>query len=392
MVEWRCAAFPISNSMTFIARIFIASFLMVSGSAPPLQLKILDSESPTWSIQALAEPGPARAGITELPVPGAGVLFSADGNNLIVYGVDQTVSGASITAEHSLEHFSLHLLLLDSASGKLVSRKEEKTQAREAAIFTTSGGLMVKTGGRLELYSSDLVQQRPFPFLFERDSGVKVSVSATGNTIMLNEVIQDSVKQIHSHFDVLDAATLNVKYSWNQSPPLYHRYSISDDVIAAADDFIAVTRFGASNWTQIARKTGLCPSQNMPTLISDRELVYGCDRLVVASTDGNVLMTEAIPKGDSPAGKTVAARNGRFFAVALNTLEVRKHFLRESSMRKTATHIAVYDLSLKRQVLSLNINPLPRNYCDFAISPDGSKLAILNDGNVSVYSVPQQLQ
>jgi hypothetical protein len=31
---------------------------------------------------------------------------------------------------------------------------------------------------------------------------------------------------------------------------------------------------------------------------------------------------------------------------------------------------------------------LPRNNGDFSLSPDGSKLAVLNDSRISVYSVP----
>ena len=82
--------------------------------------------------------------------------------------------------------------------------------------------------------------------------------------------------------------------------------------------------------------------------------------------------------------------NGRFVAVSLDTIEVKKHFLAESSQRVTATHIVVYDLILKKQILTVNVNPLPKNDYDFALSPDGSKLAVLNDRKVSVCGVPVQ--
>lgn len=48
----------------------------------------------------------------------------------------------------------------------------------------------------------------------------------------------------------------------------------------------------------------------------------------------------------------------------------------------------MYDLLQKKRILFVNIDPLPKNDYDFALSPDGSKLAILNDRNVSVCSVP----
>jgi len=39
-------------------------------------------------------------------------------------------------------------------------------------------------------------------------------------------------------------------------------------------------------------------------------------------------------------------------------------------------------------VLTLDVKPLPKVDFDFALSPDGSKLAILNDRNVTVFLIP----
>jgi len=59
-------------------------------------------------------------------------------------------------------------------------------------------------------------------------------------------------------------------------------------------------------------------------------------------------------------------------------------------VRRVSTHLVLYDLHLRKRVLNLNITPLPELDYDFALSPDGSKLAVLNVRNVSVYSVPVQ--
>lgn len=68
--------------------------------------------------------------------------------------------------------------------------------------------------------------------------------------------------------------------------------------------------------------------------------------------------------------------------------ETKNRLLAETQVSITTTQIAVYDLTLKRRILTVNVDPLPKNDYDFALSPDGSKLAILNDRRVSVYSVP----
>jgi hypothetical protein len=127
---------------------------------------------------------------------------------------------------------------------------------------------------------------------------------------------------------------------------------------------------------------------NMPTLFSDDRLVFGCDRLIVASTDGQVLETESFVARESPPGKTVVSREGRYIALSLDTRRVVRHLLAESDVIVANTRIAIHDMVLKKVVLSLGIDPLPEDDFDFALSFDGSKLAVLNDRHVSIYSVP----
>jgi len=182
------------------------------------------------------------------------------------------------------------------------------------------------------------------------------------------------------------------RYSWSESPPLYHHlYSISDEAIAAVDSSnIIVSEFGTKRWRTAGKGSGFCASHNMPTLYSDKQLVYGCDKFTATSTDGHVLMTDSFPTGDASSGKTTVAQAGRFVAISVDTTKVKTNLLSEPSVRITATHIVVYDLVLKKRVLTVSVEPLPKNDYDVALSPDGSKLAILNDRNVSVCSVPVQ--
>jgi hypothetical protein len=368
--------------------VWSAVFAFATQPTPP------DNESPIWSTEVMAELSRPRAGITHFPdISRAGIVFLNDGR-LIAYEVDHDVGEPSThTTAEALRPFFLRLSLLDSSTGKVAVRKEERTRAEDAAVFATVDGLMVKTGGRLKLYSPDLVRDHDLPFPLDRNSQFTVSASTTGKTIMLNEVIQDSLNRLHSHFEVLDAMTLKIRDSWDESPPLYHSYSISDDGIAAVDfgnRSIIFSAFGNRRWKKVGDAVGHCSNQNMPTLYAPEQMIYGCDKLIAASTDGHVLMTDSFPSDASSADKTSVAQNGRFIAIALNTIEIKKHFLRESSMRIKATAVVVYDLELRKRTRTLRVDPLPNNDYDFALSPDGSKLAILNDGRVSVYPVLAQ--
>lgn len=391
MVERRRA--PVSTAMRFTRQIgaaLLISTLLNLSALPGLAA----GDSPIWSTEVLAELGRGRNDVNRFPDTGrAGVVFLND-SQLIVYEVDHDVGqpSAHSTAD-LLKPFVLRLRLLDSGSGKAVLVREERTRAQYTAVFATAAGLLVKIGSVMKLFSADLAQDRDVSFATDRNSEIRVSVSATGRTIMLNDVIQESLNRFHSHFTVLDAATSKVRYSWNETPPLYHHYSISDEGIAAIDlvgNFIAVAAFATGKWTRVGEPAGLCANINMPTLYSNQQFVYGCDKLIAMSIDGHVLMSDPFSSGDTSSDKTTVTQNGRFAAISLNTVDVKKHFLAESSARVTATHIVVYNLVLKKRIITVNVNPLPKNDYDFALSPDGSMLAVLNDRNVSVYSVPAE--
>ena len=114
----------------------------------------------------------------------------------------------------------------------------------------------------------------------------------------------------------------------------------------------------------------------------------------MVSTDGHVLMTDPLDKMGSPTHSPnrnfAISQNGQRIAVSLDSMNVKKHFRSEENVRRVSTHLVLYDLHLRQRVLNLNITPLPEHDYDFALSPDGSKLAVLNVRNVSVYSVPVQ--
>jgi hypothetical protein len=122
-------------------------------------------------------------------------------------------------------------------------------------------------------------------------------------------------------------------------------------------------------------------------MVTDSSFVYGCKEFSFVS-GGQVLMKEFFDKGEHPVpGKLAVTQDGRFVAISLQ--RIKGGFL-DTERHTAAMHVTVYDLSLKKRALTVDIAPLPKNDYDFALSPDGSKLAILNDRKVSVCSVPVQ--
>jgi hypothetical protein len=372
-----------------LRRVFriVVLFCISAGTCAASQM--LDRETPNWVQKVVPDLTRSRTGISPRLIDEnrAGVVFVNDGQ-LITYAVVHDGGGLSLRdSPEPSSPFRLHVWLLDAESGRSLFARYWNTRGHDSAVKVTSGGVLIKTGEVVKLYSSDFATARNL-VLPRKNGMIVVSVSPTGKTIMINDLSQ---KLNGSHFWVLDGSTLKEKYSWSESPPLYHSYSISDMGIAAVDfsshSSIIVSAFGSRIWKSVGKATGLCSNMNMPTLYSDQQLIYGCDQLIAMSLDGHILMTEPFPMGNFSSGKTVVTRGGRFAAVALDTIEVKTHLFTEPSSRVTATHIAVYDLLLKKRIATVNVDPMPKNDFDFALSPDGSKLAVLNDENLALYSI-----
>lgn len=388
----------------------IAIFVLGAGSVSATRPKLPNCESPIWSTEVFADLSRSRIDATRSPNSDHAGLTFLNAEELIVYEVDDhRGQTSSPTTFDVLNPFRLRLSVLDSASGKSGFSNEQQVKTADTAVFVTAGGVLVKSGGRMQLRSTDLAQERDVPFPLDRNSRFTLSVSASGRTIMLNEVIQDSAKQIHSHFEVLDAATLKLRYSWDQFPPLYHSYSISDQGIATLDfnsQSVVVSRFGSIRW-DVAVSNSQQPGCLMisPTMVTnDTLVVQNCGVLLLQTGSGlphslgpfhtsdqcepATATNRCVPYDGRMLDKTVIASEGRFVAIYLGKIRTIRHILTESSVCLDGVQVAVYDVKLRKRVLTVNVAPLPTSDYDVALSPDGSKLAILADRKVSVFAVP----
>lgn len=361
-----------------------------------------------------AETKPAKAPVLwtgEIPHDMGNSGLSFDGNEkLLVYGVERTGQLSSRESPEISSAFQLHLSLLDARSGRLILSRDWGTRLYKSDLQVTAGGVLVQTGGVFRMYSSDLRQVRGLPIPHDPNGSFFASISASGKTIMVSHYFRKDDNYI-SHIYVLDAATLKVRYSWDQYPPLFHA-SLSDNKFAESrGGVMIVTEFGSTNPTKVIpvitnKKPGCAAGVIGPKVISDAWMLQrDCKQVLLWGDPGdepepldafNGSGVTAAPgtacKSYSPAMSAkvaIASDNPQFVALTLPDLKIKKPLLAERRTCLDELVIAVYDLSLKKTILTLSVDPLPT---DFALSPDGSMLAVLNGGNVSVYSVPVQPQ
>jgi hypothetical protein len=386
--------------------------LWITGSIFAAQ-SISLAQSTVWSQEVLPDLSRTSPGISPSLLDGsrAGVAF-LNRDQLMVYAVEPTGQLSSRRSPEISSAFQLRLSLLDARSGEIALTKDWGTRRHDSAVQITSGGVLVQTGGIVKLYSTDFAQSRDLPLTLDPNGKYFASVSATGNTIAISHYFKKEQSWI-SHIDVVDASTLKMRSSWDQDPPIFH-LSMSDEGFITKDPFrniVYLTQFGNTSQRKAIPIAGVlrqgCPTGGIePKVVSEDLMVLRhCKAVLLLNVDGVSSLLDSFTGNESASGpltqcgpyfawlsgktaKVAGTSNANFVALSLPAIKIKKHLLTEPSVCLTGLQVAVYDLSRKQRVFTVNVDPLPKNDYDFGLSPDGSKLAILNDRNISVYSVP----
>ena len=337
-----------------------------------------------------------------------------DNQRLIVYETDWTGGLSSRVSPDIRSTYQLYASVINAQSGKMLFDKDWGTRAFGSTIHVAAGGILVQSGNELRILSNDFTEIRKMTFPYSSDDpndpnhcyNQPVGVSPTGQTIIMNCIGHIGLHYF-SHLEVLNGKTFVPEYAWTESPPWYERnYSISDEGIVAG---LKVRQFGSNVWQTFieARQTGNLNTSDVRsalTFVTNTSLICFCyGGISLVSTAGHILATQPIPGNIiignqhnsasqvASANKIVAvAREGKFIAVSFERWKVKSHLFTEASSRLISTQILVCDSLWRHCPLRVNLTPIPAwdSDYDFALSPDGSKLAVLNGRNVSVYLVP----
>ena len=370
------------------------------------------NQSPSWSQEIVPDLSRAYPGVAPDLLGSsnrAGVAF-LDNGQLIVYAVEPTGHLSSRKSPEISSAFRLRMSLLDAKSGKQVMTKDWGTRPHDSTVQITSGGVLVKTGAVVKLYSTDFAQSRDLPLALDPNGSYFISVSASGKTVAISHYFRKEQHWI-SHIDMVDASTLKIRSSWDQDPPIFY-LSMSDEKFITTDPYhsiVSLTQFGNTSQSKAVPIAGAlrqgCPTGGIGLkMVSDESIILrDCKEVLLLNAGGASSSLEAFD-GNGSAGPATAqcgnympsmfnrmaamASDAPLVALYLPAIKIKKHLLTEPNVCLTGLQVAVYDLSRKRRAFTAEVAPLPKNDFDFVLSPDGSKLAILNDRKVSVYSVP----
>jgi len=356
--------------------------------------------TPMWSAALIPKLEPGRTHRYWEGREDAGLAY-LDNEHLIVHQVH--VDFGQLSSRESADvssPFRLQASLVDGSSGKPLLTREWGTRSGGSAIVVNHAGVIVRTGDTLRLLSSDLVELQKSPLQHddaERLIDWEIQVSASRRSVLFNQYRVNEKNAGLSQYSVLDGETFEDREAWEEVPALRNAaFSVSDHAIAYVKrlhgrDQIVISEFGSKKWNAVWHRAGEgCNDSKVFAMVTGNSFVYACKELSFVA-NGKLQMREKFGKGEEPVNAKVSvAENGRVIAISLSRINVR--LLNEDRTEYlSGLRVVVYDLVLKKRIQTVVISPLPKQYYDFALSPDGSKLAILNDRSVSVCEMPGQV-
>jgi hypothetical protein len=259
-------------------------------------------------------------------------------------------------------------------------------------VQVTKDKILLRTGTALRLLSSDLIEERqlalPHPDPYE---GWETLTSPDGETLILNHYMRANRRNF-SELELLDGKTLDIKNRRTTTPSVMgEAFASSNTTIAINEDqrrpsHIILSTFDDTVWKHLwnVPETG-CVGRF--TFVDDATIAYACRRkLWSVPLTGQPVLVESFQKGESlgPDSKFSVSQDGESLAMLLENFSDPW----DTGIRVKAMHIAIYDFRNNKRRITIDITPLPKTDFDLALSPDGSKLAVLNDRTVTVYSIP----
>jgi hypothetical protein len=365
----------------FTGRLIVMCFLGSALCLAASNSKSAETPRPLWSLDLVENLKDAARN-----PPGIAFL---DNDRLLVHEVDFDTSQLSSRQSPDISTpFRLRTSVIDVHSGKTVLTREWGTRSSGSTVEVTSGGIIIRTGDVLRLCSKELVELQQLAIPSVPYEGWEIRISPSGKTVLLNHYHLNRQEFVDSsRLRVLDGDTLKTKFHWAESG-LIGNYEITDRLIAATrlgHGQVIATEFGTGIWKPLYELSGenCAPGLSQHFVTNTSMVCGGRKKIAVSSTSGEVLFQDALVKGEGPVRKMEIAQDGHTAAAMLENFSD----IWDTGGHITSLRAAVYDLSARKRVMTVVVSPPPKHRYDAALSPDGSKLAILNDHTVSLYAV-----
>ncbi len=289
------------------------------------------------------------------------------------------------TSDESLP-LRLRAAFLNTATGSISATPEWPSQSRSAGIVAVHNGRFVtQTGNDVTLYGPDLRALKNLALPSSEKGDWRADPSPTGKTILFLPHALRTVNGITTDpWLWVETDTLKVLHSGEVTQ--------NGEVAISDENMVRITcewiydcgpkiemRGPSTEWKTIARAS----RHEYPRFINQGMMFLSGDSPRLLRVDGEVLLTQG-----EPSGRAFAAADGHRFVVPscqmegkIATLDISGHCVLKA--------VLVYDISPTRQSYTLEIKgPRIKGEMVFAISPDGTEFAVLNNEVIQVFQLP----
>jgi len=390
-------------------RIFGSMALLISSAALFLFLHFLSSPGVTpvdtasgkitanWSADLRSAVGGGALGLVvgrghETRLQPTTSLWFLDNNTVAATFVTREEGVALASRDNSDANLPLQLrgTFLDVRTGKVISTQAWPSQSRFAGIASVyDGNFVTQRGVLLTLYSLDAKEARrlSLPPIDPDLWGWVAHPSPTGRSILF--ATPNLRTTAETPWVWVDATTLQIVRSWKEKQSGW--VGISDDTAA-----MAACSFPLSHCSPSVEVRGVTTEwktivpierrfQSIPRFLDEGTIFLSGHPWQLLQTNGKVIFTEAKPFEGSIA---ISSVGGKRFVVpffqskgGVAALDIGAH-----GELKT---ISIYDAPFRERSYKLEVKgPKIREQARLALSPDGSKLAILYEESVYLFQLP----
>jgi hypothetical protein len=264
--------------------------------------------------------------------------------------------------------YFLRLVLVDLTEGKETVSTTWPGRVYSSGVHVLADGNLLLTGSeKLTLYSRELKLLAQIPLSGEN---VEITPSTSGKTLWMAYV-----ESGHHVLEMRSARDLSSMGEWPEEKPAAG-WSASDAAIVTRVDRGQVQilkKSPSSAWNRIFGDYGCYPGT--PSYVSEDRIVFlSCQELLFMNTNGGIVDREPLLRGERMDAQTETAQSGEIAAISLR---------RGQGSRR----LFVYDVAGGRAAGSVAVNLPQRWHYSYAVSPGGTRIAVLADGVVNVYSV-----
>ncbi|HJT01473.1 MAG TPA: hypothetical protein VJ756_20430, partial [Terriglobales bacterium] len=311
-----------------------------------------------------------------------GILFPKAGSNQVIcYFVTKSDAGDLGRREQAQnsDPYRLQVIRFDASTGLLKNHLQLPARFGISSVMSSyDGKFIVRTGNLLTLYTSGFkaLKRRVLPNTGEYDEW-SVRLSPSGKTLLV-----DHYRPFRSQHFVMGTSSFAPLVP-SAEGTLFPLFAISDNAITKPDAgqrSISIGDF-RGGWRKLA--TALHCVSN-PVFLKDDKILNACEHeVVVLATNGDELMRDHLNNNEHLEELVSVTPDGAFFAVS--AAKSKGGFMDLSSVKRSDTTILVYNVGSHKRIFRIRVDPVPHADYDFALAPDGSKLAIMIDGSVKVY-------